>query len=137
MKTIILISCAKKKKHCKAKAKDLYTSQLFKKSLRYAEYQNPDKIFILSAKHELLDLETEIEWYDKTLNKMTATEVKAWAERVLEQLKQQADLNADRFIILAGDKYRKHLIPHLKNKKIPLLGLGFGKQLQFLKRKVK
>jgi len=56
MKKIILIQCSKKKLIKPAKAKDLYISPLFKKSLAYAFMLNPDKIFILSAKHNLLPL---------------------------------------------------------------------------------
>ena len=48
---IVLISCASKKLNHKAKAGDLYISQLFKSGLRYAKSLNPDKIFILSAKY--------------------------------------------------------------------------------------
>jgi len=47
-KKIRLISCVSKNLNCKAKAKDLYTSPFFKKSLAYARKLNPDKIYILS-----------------------------------------------------------------------------------------
>lgn len=66
MSKIVLIACAKNKMPHRAKAKELYRSSLFKYSLKYAELLNPDKIFILSAKHHLLDLEREIEPYDET-----------------------------------------------------------------------
>jgi len=56
MKKIILIQCSKKKLTKPAKAKDLYISQLFKKSLAYADMRNPYKMFILSAKYNLLSL---------------------------------------------------------------------------------
>lgn len=52
-KKIGLISCVSKKLNCKTKAKDLYTSPLFKYSLAYARKLNPDKIYILSAKYGL------------------------------------------------------------------------------------
>ena len=65
---IILIACVSKKGDKKAKAKDLYRSPLFRSSLSYAYRQNPDKIFILSALHHLLDLEKEIEPYNVTLS---------------------------------------------------------------------
>jgi len=61
MKKIILIACVSKKGDKKAKAKDIYISSLFTNSLAYAYSLNPDKIFILSALHHLLDLEKEIE----------------------------------------------------------------------------
>ena len=68
MKRIVLISCVSRKGKTKAKAKDLYKGPLFTNSLEYAKSLNPDKIFILSALHNLLDLDTEIEPYDVTLS---------------------------------------------------------------------
>ena len=133
MNKIILISCVSKKLLHRAKAKDLYTSPLFKMNLKFARSFNPDKIFILSAKYGLVDLDKEIEPYDKTLNFMRSSESKEWAKNVLQDLRRAADLSVDEFIFLAGENYRKYLLPHIKNYKIPLKGLGIGKQLQYLK----
>ena len=130
---IVLIACASKKLSSKAKAKDVYTSSLFKLNLKYANSISADKIFILSAKHGLLDLEKEIEPYNQTLNNMKDEEIKAWADNVLQSLAQFSNLNEDEFVFLAGEKYRKHLIPMIKNYKVPMEGLGIGKQLKFLK----
>src|SRR3989344_1861149 len=133
MAKIVLISCANKKLLHKARAKDIYISSLFKMNLSFAKSFNPDKIFILSAKYGLLNLDKEIETYDKTLNAMNSVEKKMWAANVLEELRKVADLNNDEFIFLAGENYRKYLINSLKDYKIPLEGLGIGKQLQYLK----
>lgn len=130
MAKIILISCASKKLNCKTNVQSLYISPLFRKSLKYAKSLHPDKIFILSAKHGLLRLDEDIEFYDKTLNKMHLNEIKEWAKRVISQLKTQVDIENNEFIFLAGDKYRKFLLPHLKHYTIPMLGLSIGKQLQ-------
>jgi cytoplasmic iron level regulating protein YaaA (DUF328/UPF0246 family) len=133
MVKIVLVSCVKKKLPYKAKARDLYISTLFKYSLDYAESLNPDKIFILSAKYGLVDPEVEIEPYDKCLINMSSKETKEWADRVIDQIKKEADLKEDEFIFLAGEKYRKYLLPHISNYQIPLKGLGIGKQLHYLK----
>ena len=132
MKRIVLIACASLKRSVRSKAGDLYTSTLFKKELVYARRLHPDAIYILSARYGLLDLETEIEPYNQTLNSMPAREVRSWAERVLEQLGQVADLQGDRFIFLAGIKYRKYLLPYLAFYEIPLEGQRIGKQLHIL-----
>jgi len=132
-----LISCVSKKINKKSKVEDLYLSPLFRKNLQYAKSINPDKIFILSAKHGLLTLEEEIEPYEKTLNKMKSDEIKIWANGVLINLKKVSDLENDEFIFLAGNNYRKFLIPHIKNYKIPLMGLGIGRQLKWLSEKTK
>ncbi len=39
-----------------------------------------------------------------------------------------------KFIILAGEKYRKFIIPHLCNSNVPLEGLRQGEQNQFFNR---
>lgn len=135
MKRIILISCASKKLPHRAKAKNLYISPLFKLSLRYAKSLNPYKIFILSAKHGLLDLEKRIEPYDVTLNDMTAKEVRRWARKVIRQLGRVANLRKIQITLLAGERYRRYLLPHFTNYMIPLEGLGIGKQLEYLKDK--
>ncbi len=137
MKKIILISCASKKINKKIKAQDLYISALFQKNLQYAKSLNPDKIFILSAKYGLLKLDKEVEPYDKTLNRMRSCEIKEWANSVLSQLQKVVDLNKDEFVFLVGDNYRKFLLPRINNYKIPMLGLGIGKQLKWLNEKIK
>jgi cytoplasmic iron level regulating protein YaaA (DUF328/UPF0246 family) len=137
MAKIVLISCVSKKLNHKSKAQDLYVSPLFQKNLRYAKSLNPDKIFILSAKYGLLNLTDEVEPYDKTLNKMTSNEIKEWANSVLKQLQKVSDINKDKFVFLAGKNYRKFLLPRIKNYKIPMLGLGIGKQLKWLTERVK
>ena len=134
MKKIVLISCVSQKRTYRSKAKDLYISTLFKKNLAYARRLNPDAIYILSAKYGLLDLETEIDPYNLTLNTMSASEIRSWADKVLQQLSQVANLNDDHFIFLAGMKYRKYLLPHLRSYEIPLEGLTIGRQLHALSR---
>ncbi len=116
---IILIACVSQKGDKKAKAKDLYISQLFKSSLKYANKQNPDKIFILSALHHFLDINKEIKPYNVTLSNvpkdkrkpglkiLTSAEKKMWGKKVIEQLSKQTDLKNDEFIVLAGQAYIK------------------------------
>ncbi|MBM3234223.1 hypothetical protein FJZ19_03960 [Candidatus Pacearchaeota archaeon] len=132
---IVLIACSSKKLGEKAKAGNIYSSNLFRLNLKYAKSLNADRIFVISAKHGLLELEKEIEPYNETLNRMKIEERKAWSEKVLEKLKNVSDLEKDEIIFLAGKKYREFLIPEIKNFKVPLEGLGIGKQLKFLKEK--
>ncbi len=135
MNTIVLISCVSKKLPYKARARDLYISRLFRMNLNYAQQFSPQKVFILSAKYGLVQLDEEIEPYDVTLNKMTARERRNWAAKVVSQLREHCDLENDHFVILAGQKYRQYLLPHLTSYEVPLAGLPIGKQLQFLKEK--
>lgn len=47
-----------------------------------------------------------------------------------------ANLDADRFTILAGQTYRRHLVPELSTAEVPMEGMRIGEQLQFLNEKV-
>ncbi len=135
MITIVLISCVSKKLPHRAKARELYVSPLFRMNLKYAQQFSPHQVFILSAKYGLLQLDEEIEPYDVTLNEMSARERRRWTDEVVSQLRDRCDLENDHFVILAGEKYRRYLLPHLKSYEVPLAGLPIGKQLQFLKEK--
>ena len=137
MKRIVLISCVSMKLNCSAKASDLYISPLFKKALAYGHTLNPHNIFILSAKYHLVPLDQIINPYDLTLNDMSTREINAWADKVIEQLKDKADLDRDEFVFFAGANYRRFLTPRMKRYKIPMEGLGIGKQLRFLTQRLK
>lgn len=134
MKRIVLISCVKTKLNHPAKAEDLYISDLFVKNLAYAKKLKPDHIFILSAKYGLIQLNDRIAPYEKTLNQMPVHERQTWASGVISELRKYANLDQDGFIILAGEKYREFLLPHMRNYKIPFEGLSFGNQLKALKK---
>ena len=133
---IALISCVKTKQNVKYKAKDLYTSSLFKMNYAYAK-KTCDRVFILSAKHGLLAENDLIEPYEKTLNKMKAAERNAWANDVISQLQKETDLQNDKFLILAGERYRADILQHIKHYEIPFEKLSFGRQLQKLKELLK
>lgn len=136
MSTIILISCVSTKLTTKAKAKNLYISPLFKMNYAYAESLKPDAIYILSAKYGLVDPEKEIEPYEQTLNTMKSGQVKDWTLDVIDQMEGKVNFQKDEIIFLAGERYRKFLMPLCRNAKVPLEGLGIGKQLGWLKKKL-
>jgi cytoplasmic iron level regulating protein YaaA (DUF328/UPF0246 family) len=104
-------------------------------SLAFAYSLQPDAIYILSAKYGLVDLAQELEPYEQTLNTTSAGEIRKWAERVKDQMKGKIDPVNDEVVFLAGEKYRKYLIPIFHKTNIPLKGLSIGKQLQYLKNK--
>lgn len=134
MAKVVFISCVSKKLSHKAKAQDLYVSTLFRLNFAYARSLKPDKIFILSAKHGLLRLNDTVAPYDTTLNHMRDQERRAWGARVMKQLKGKVNLEKDTFVFLAGGRYRKYLMPHMKHVDVPMMHLGIGKQLRYLKR---
>ena len=137
MRTVVLISCVSQKLDKKSKAKDLYVSTLFKKNMAYALTLNPNEIYILSAKYGLLGLDDRIEPYNVTLNTMKVAEKKVWSEKVFSQLLKLESIKDTKFIFLAGNNYRKYLMPHLPHTEVPMEGLPIGKQLQFLTEKLR
>jgi hypothetical protein len=67
---------------------------------------------------------------------MKTAERRAWAEKVLAALRQTCDLDSDQFVILAGVPYRENLVPYIRHYTVPMEGLDFGTQLQWLGRQV-
>lgn len=130
---VVLISCVAKKRNCVSLAKDLYVSPLFKGAYRYAQKLDADIIYILSAKYGLLNCNDFVQPYNETLNTKPLKEVQQWAKEVYCQLCKVADPKTDEFVFLAGERYRKYLLPLLKNVSVPLQGMGIGKQLAFYK----
>lgn len=63
---------------------------------------NCDDYFIISSKHHLIEKDTMITYYDKTLNNMKESEKREWSKIVLEQLKERFDLENDEFYIFGG-----------------------------------
>ena len=129
---IAFISCVKEKRIGKYKAKDLYTSDFFRKSFGYCSSKY-DKVFILSAKYGLLELEDEIENYEMTLNDFTKVQKVEWSVMVCDQLETKID-DSDDLYFYVGNNYRQHLLPLLSNNCfVPLEGKGIGEQLQYFK----
>jgi len=135
-KRIVLLACVATKLPHAAPARELYNSPLFKSSLRYAESLHPDDIVILSAKHYVVPLNKVLKPYNKTLLNMPQDEVREWAVQVLKILADKYDLDNDKFIILAGDKYRKYITPELAHWSAPLKGLRIGQQLSWYIKKL-
>lgn len=138
MAQIGLVACVGEKKRKATFAHDLYTSPLFVKSKAYVEL-SCDNWFILSAKYGLVNPNDVIEPYDETLNAKTLAERKDWANKVLHQLLGILK-KEDTITILAGNKYREFIEIELKKYVssiyIPLQGLGIGKQMQWLSKKL-
>jgi hypothetical protein len=131
---IALVSCVKSKQPNPAPARDLYTSALFRKMRAFAE-RNADRWFILSAEHGLVEPSQILAPYERTLNRMRRAERDEWASRVRAQPSETLPAGAE-VTVLAGERYREGLVPFLRERgyfvSIPLEGLPFGKQLQFL-----
>lgn len=138
MSTMYLVSCVSRKRDRPVAAKDLYTSDWFLKARAYVERSGADW-FILSAAHGLVDPETVIAPYERTLNTMGVADRRAWASMVLHQLRTKLT-GVDRVVILAGQRYREFLIDSIRARcpsvEVPLEGMRIGEQLGWLKREL-
>jgi hypothetical protein len=131
-----LVSCVSRKRSGRHPAEDLYDSAWFRKARGYVEGVG-GPWFVLSAKHGLVRPDETIEPYDETLSRMSALERRRWAATVMEELADHLN-QGDRVVLLAGAKYRQHLVGPLQELgakvDVPMEGLGIGEQLQWLDR---
>ena len=131
--TIALISCSKEKKPYPCEARELYSaSALFSLSYQYA-MENADKVFILSAKYDLVSENKVIAPYDQTLNDMPRKQQLEWAHAVLTTLAHECSMEYDDFILLAGSHYCRDIQNHLPHCSLPLAGMRMGERMAFLK----
>ncbi|MBI2635153.1 MAG: hypothetical protein HYW79_01250 [Parcubacteria group bacterium] len=133
---VALVSCVKNKRDGRYKAKDIYISSLFRLAWKYAS-SHFDKVFILSAKHGLLEPSKLIRQYDVTLNNMAVCERKQWSRKVVKQIRRRIIKSAE-IHFFCGKKYREFIVKLLQERKciIPLKSLGIGKQLQWYKNRL-
>jgi hypothetical protein len=131
---VYLVSCVSKKRSNPCRARDLYMSDWFAKARRYVEASGCPW-FILSAKYGLVAPDQVIAPYELTLNTMGVPELRAWAERVSNQL-VYAVPELSHVVFLAGQRYREFLARHLTEGGIavsaPMAGLRIGEQLSWL-----
>ena len=134
----IFLSCTKEKAKQRCKAREMYMpSSLFAKSYTYAKSLNPDKMYILSAKHHLLPLSREIEPYNITLNDASVEERKEWTEEVLKQMKAaHIDFNAKTYFF-CGENYIEFLKDYFPNHKSIYAGKVIGEIMHWLDGKIK
>ncbi len=137
-----LVACSKTKASRPAQARDLYTGTLFKRASAYAE-RMCDVWYVLSAKHGLVHPDTALNPYDVSLYDMSKQQRLEWAANVLAALRELGFFEPPmfhsagemtRWLILAGKRYRKFLVPGLIGERIeiPLAGMGIGQQIEWL-----
>jgi hypothetical protein len=140
MATIVLLSCTKSKTPYEAPAQELYSaSPMFQKTLEYGKTLKPDKMFILSAKHYLVNLNQELAPYDLTLKDFNKDEKEKWGEEVYKEMKQRGiNPEKNKFIFLAGSEYIKPLLKYIPESNIenPMGGRRFGERLKWLNKQL-
>jgi hypothetical protein len=131
---VFLVSCVSQKAASPQLAKDLYVSDWFLKARRYVELAE-SPWFILSAEFGLVHPVSVIAPYERTLNRMGLAERRAWAKRVIGQMRATLP-KTDEIVVLAGMRYREFLMDYLRSRAkrvlVPLEGLRIGEQLSWL-----
>lgn len=134
---VALISCGKEKLKGIHAARDMYTSPRFKMSLQAGRCF--DSTFILSAYYGLLKPTNSIATYDMTFENMFADERRAWARRVIRQVRRHIP-RGSRLYFLCPKPYREPLAELLRLDGYACVetfkGLNRGKQMSWLKKAV-
>jgi hypothetical protein len=134
--TFVLISCSKTKLATKAPARELYTGQLFKKAVAWAE-RHGYQWFIISAVHGLVTPDQELQSYNFTLKERRgAREREGWAHRAIaHELAKNASTGSHAFLIMP-QLYRTYIQTELQRESItyenPVAGLAIGEQMHWL-----
>jgi hypothetical protein len=137
---ILLVGCVSRKASSPMPARDLYTSELFRRRRAFAE-RSGHPWLILSALHGLVSPNVVLEPYDVTLKRMSRQERASWGNRVVEQLGARfASRRGVVFEIHAGDEYAGAIEVPLRRLGAdiarPLKGLRIGEQLRWYARQV-
>lgn len=119
MAAIALISCVKEKLDHPAPAKDMYIGSGFKDWLKDASFREITKIYILSGKYGLLELDQNIEPYDVNLSDQDPEYRKQWYEDILQKLRAKHDLINDHYILYTNRTYYEGLIDSFGSYEIP------------------
>lgn len=137
---VVLVACVKQKLDHPAPAKDLYTSDLFRKERQYAE-RSEVPWFVLSAKHGLVKPDEVLEPYDLHLARTSVEYRRSWGANVVEQLEAvAAPLEGKRIEVHAGAAYADALRQGLAERGVlvrePLLGLKLGPRLAWYRQRL-
>lgn len=130
-----LVACCKTKLDRPAPARELYISQLFRVSLRYAEAQC-EVVYVASAKHGLVELDDVIAPYEFSLFQMSQRERELWGVAVARTLVARHSAGLV-LVALAGVTYVQPIRNAFASLGIgavlePLKGMQLGQRLSWL-----
>lgn len=133
--TVVLISCSKSKLTHRAPARELYTGQLFRKAVAWAE-RNSHQWFVVSALHGLVKPDQELDPYDFTVkDRRGARERESWAHIAASDLNSYVSKNSHAVLIMPN-LYRRFIQPELQRHAItyenPVAGMAIGQQMHWL-----
>ncbi len=132
---VVLVGCSKKKRAGRHPARALYQGALFKAELAHAQRIGAEA-FIVSARHGLVQLDTELDAYDY---KLRTDERETWAWTVCVALRRHMKRRRFAVTIFAGETYAAPLQKYLAaidptiEVVAPLDGLSLGAQLRWFR----
>ena len=111
-----VVSCGGKKQDLdpgeSVPARELYTSSVHVCKNRYGRHS--DGYYIMSAEYGLVRHDTEIAWYDRTLDDIPDLAVRAWGSSVARELRPVLwHGNYDAVVFIGGETYVGALEPHI------------------------
>lgn len=142
---VALIGCGKTKLDGSHPARALYTGPLFRAALAHAE-RTADRVYVVSARYGLLDLDRVILSYDETLSGKPKREREDWGDKVTRELFRRLAGRRVEVTILAGQDYASPIAHRLYLASIrpdstvlaierPLTGLGVGQRLAWFRER--
>jgi hypothetical protein len=141
---VVLIACSKNKLPTTAAARDLYTGQLFRLSLAYAE-PRAEHVFVVSAMYGALALDDRVAPYNLTMKNIPRPARQGWAARTLATLFLQTGMPTS-LELLVSKAYAAPLRPILADlvsgtrgfpePSYPLQGLGIGERKRWLAERI-
>lgn len=141
---VCLIGCSASKLDRAAFAEELYTGDMFRKSLTWARQQAFDDIAILSARHHLVDLQQYLQPYEQSMRAMGVEARRGWASIAFAAINGRWALRCSEsdLVLLAGVHYTQDLCLHIQiaapATRIvrPLAGMGIGQQKAWLRNAI-
>lgn len=145
MNRVVLIACSKSKLPTRAPARDLYTGQLFRLSLAYAETR-AEHVFVVSAMHGALRLDEAVDPYDLTMRDIPRNRRALWAAQTLGIVLLETGMPSS-LELLVGEAYAAPLrailadLPARTGQRFPepsypLRGLGIGERKRWLREQL-
>jgi hypothetical protein len=136
--TVVLISCSKSKLAKKAPARDLYTGNLFRKAVAWAE-KHGYTWYAVSALYGLVHPDHSLEPYDFTLKQLRVRERESWAHMVVAAELTKHVSKGSHAILIMPQLYRRYIEIELRKASVtfenPVEHLAIGKQSKWLSTK--
>lgn len=130
---VVIIGCGASKRSSSAPARDLYTGNLYRARLDYADALGGPS-FVLSGLHGLIPADRVIEPYEYDLRRARRVERLAWRDRAAGSICRCIDRRAP-IVVLASGPYLEPLeLCGGRTFIVPARGLALGESLAWFKR---